>query len=307
MTYGNPSLSLRWHEVGARLLLADMDEFVERLRVLFPELILFPRCLHHRPSLNGELYENVPIRFWDSPTHYRSDPILAGGLSPHGLILRIPWPEDLRSGDPERLIGGRNRHAYEDGPETFRRFGRVVYLDAGMSEEIATVDRSAIADFLRIDLTEVPAIRFLRHYTSRTNIGFLYDAGDREMLQFEKLVRSCLNGLTTTVEGSYDIITKEPLDTFKAVGTSLRLLKRCALEDDLYVGPGANQEGRVSFIGPAPRLLKQVRAEVGMPYGRITLPKDVKKLTRLDFAARREQGLDKRLPKSIDPDGSSER
>lgn len=127
------------------------------------------------------------------------------------------------------------------------------------------------------------------------------------MVEFEKLVRSCLKGLMTTVEGSYDIITKEPLDTFKTLGTSLRLHRRCALEEGLYIGPGANQEGRVSFIGPAPRLLKRVRTEAGLPYGRKTLPKDVKKMTRLDFAARRKLGLSKRLPRSIDPDNLSER
>lgn len=182
MTYGNPNLSLRWHEVGARLLLADMDEFVERLRIHYPELVLFPRCLHHRPNLKGDLYENVPIRFWNSPSHYCADPLLEAGLSPHGLVLRIPWPEDFRSGDPERLIGGRNRHAYEDGPERFRRFGRVVYLSAGVSEEIVTVDRSAIAEFMRIDLADIPEIRFFRHHMSCSNLGLLYDAGDPEMV-----------------------------------------------------------------------------------------------------------------------------
>jgi hypothetical protein len=306
MTYSNPHLPMRWQNLAPRLLLEDVAEIVERLRQIYPELVLFPRGLHIHGNREPR-YDTVPVRFYSSPREYHDDPWLDDGLSPCGLALRVPWPEDLAAGDPERLIGGRHRRAYDDDAITYRRFGRVVYLDSGINLEIVSADRSAIAALLKISRAEVPEIRWFRHYMSQSSIEFLYNSADQDLTDFVKNVRQCMRGLTTTMNATYDVMTREPLNCFKTRPESIRWLRRCAVEDDLYLGPGSLIEGKIAFLGPPPRLLRQYREEAGLSYGRTTDPKDVKTLDASALRQRQLAGLSRRLPQSIDPDNWSAR
>jgi|JI10StandDraft_1071094.scaffolds.fasta_scaffold29025_3 hypothetical protein len=305
MTYSNPYLPMRWLNLRPRLLFEDMQDIVTRLRLIYPELVLFPRALHF-PDRKEPRYATMPARFYSGLKDYSDDPWLEGGLSPYGLALRVPWPEDIACGDPERLIGGRERRAYEDDVGTYRRFGRVVYLDCGISQEIVPANRQAIAELLNVNEDDVPAVHWFRHCLSQNSVEFLYNSADPEMKTFERNVRQCMRGLTTGTSAAYDIMTGEPMYSFPTRLKSLRWLRQCALGDNLYLGPVAFFSGRVLFSGPSPGLLKKWREEAGLPYGKVTNPADVKMLDHQALRQRHHAGQSKRLPRSIDPDNWSE-
>ena len=281
MTYKNPHLHMRWLSIAARFILDDVDEFVERMRRHHPEMVLFARVLHFSGSAHDAPYVGIPVRFWRDVRHYKEDPYLAGGLLPQGLALRVPWPEERNSDDPERLIGGRSRKAYEDGRPAFRRFGRTVYLSTGLRDDVAFANREAIAEITGVHLREVPEIRFFTHGLATMTFEILHDADDPDMVNFVSLVRHCLRGLGASSEASYDVLTREPRHTFKTLPYSKRLLQRCALEDDLYSGPSCQIGNRIYFSGPAPKLLKSLRLAHGLPYGRETDPSAVPKYDRI--------------------------
>lgn len=300
MTYTNPHLNMRWMNMATRLLLDDVDEFVERIRQHHPEMVLFARSMHFRPISEADKYPGAPVKFWESVRHYDEDPYLAGRLPACGLALRIPWPEDFSSNDPEQLIGGRWRKAYTDDRATYRRFGRVVYFGAGVSEEIAFANREVIADIARVPLNAVPPIRFLKHSLTRLAFEILHDSADKDLVDFVRLVRHCLRGLSVTGAGAYDVMTREPIYTHDVLSESKRWMKRCALEEHLYCGPACRTGRRVLFTGPTPMALKKWRVEACLSYGRSTDPKQIRKLDTKALRARYQAGLDMRLPSSIE-------
>lgn len=299
MTYKNPHLHMRWLSIAVRFILDDVDEFVERMRQHHPEMVLFARVLHFSGSARDAPYIGIPVRFWRDVRHYKEDPYLAGGLLPQGLALRIPWPEERNSDDPERLIGGRLRRAYEDGRPTFRRFGRTVYLSTGLRDDIAFANREAIAEITGVSLGDVPEIRFFTHGLATMTFEILHDADDPDMVNFVALVRHCLRGLGASSQASYDVLTGEPMEIFRTLPHSKRLLQRCALEDHLYAGPSCQMGNRVFFSGPAPTLLKSIRATHGLEYGRKTDPNAVPKYERLALYRRHLANKVQRLPDAV--------
>lgn len=291
---------MRWQNLRPRLLREDISEIVERLRIIYPELVLFPRGFHLH-GVREPRYDTAPVKFYADHGDYVDNPWLEDGLSPYGLALRVPWPEDIASGNAERLIGDRARRAYEDDTLRYRRFGRVVYLSSGMNEEIVHANRRVIAEIAGVKEDDIPDIRYFRHFTSQVSVEFLYNADDADLLAFVQNVRASMRGLTTSTNAIYDVITGEPVSTFSTRAESIRWQKRCALEDHLYLGPNASTGSRVEFIGPNPRLLKKWREEAGLPYGRKTDPKLVKKLDRLALRIEAQAGNSKRLPNEIGP------
>ncbi len=300
MTYGNPHLRMRWQDLTPRSLREDISEIVERLRLIYPDLVLFGRGLHLH-GIREPRYETVPVKFYANHSDYVDNPWLDDGLSPYGLALRVPWPEDIVDGDPERLIGGRQRRAYEDDRATYRRFGRVVYLGSGMSEEIVYANKSVIAGISGVTESDIPDIRYFRHSTSQESIEFLFDADDSDLLAFIRNVRHCMHGLTTSVGAVYDVLTGEPIHAFPTRPASLRWHRQCAIEDHLYLGPNGFTGRRVEFIGPNPRLLKKWREEVGLPYGRKADPKSIKTLGGLALRQETSSANTRRLPDAIGP------
>lgn len=291
---------MRWQNLRPRLLREDISEIIERLRNIYPELVLFSRGLHLH-GIREPRYETVPVKFYANHSDYIANPWLEDGLSPYGLALRVPWPGDIASRDPEQLIGGRVRRAYEDDVVKYRRFGRVVYLSSGMNEEIVHANKSVIAEIAGVKEDTIPDIRYFRHFTSQVSVEFLYNADDPDLLAFVQNVRQSVRGLTTSTNAIYDVLTGEPLSSFSTRPESIRWQRRCALEDHLYLGPNASTGTRVEFIGPNPRLLKKWREEAGLPYGRKTDPRLVKKLDGSALRTMARTGNSKRLPREIGP------
>ena len=300
MTYRNPHLRMRWQDSRPRLLREDINEIVERLRIIYPDLVLFGRGLHLH-GIREPRYETAPVKFYVSHSDYVENPWLQDGLSPYGLALRVPWLEDIADGDPERLIGGRHRRAYEDDAATYRSFGRVVYLSSGINEEIVHANKGVIAEISGVNEHQIPDIRYFRHSESQVSVEFLYDADDPDVLAFVQNVQHCMRGLTTSVEAAYDVLTGEPIHAFPTRPASRRWHRQCALEDHLYLGPDSFTGNRVEFIGPHPRLLKKWREEAGLPYGRKTDPRALKTLRGLALRKETLAANTKRLPKAIGP------
>lgn len=301
MTYGNPHLRMRWQDLAPCLLDEDFHEIVERLRAIYPSLVLFARGLHF-PDHREARYATMPIRFYTSYADYLINPWLEKHVSPLGLALRVPWPEDLASGNPEKLIGGRKRHAYEDNVDNYRKYGLIVYIGGAVGREIVSANNRVIAEIAGIEANLVPDIRYFRDTLKRSSVEFLYDTDDADYLDFKRNVKLCIGGLTTSTQATYDVLTCEPLHAFPARPTSLRWLRHCALEEHLYTGPSGYAGQRVEFIGPHPKLVKKYRLEAGLSYVPKTDPRSIKRLDHLALMARIRAEDVKRLPKSIGPD-----
>jgi hypothetical protein len=301
MTYSNPHLRMRWQDLAPCLLDDDFHEIVERLRAKYPELVLFARGFHF-PDHREPRYATMPVRFYRDYSSFAADPWISHGVRPLGLALRVPWPEDVASGDPERLIGGRKRHAHEDDVAGYRRYGRTMYLGGSVGGEIVSANRQVIAEIAGIDVNLVPDVRYFRGRLARSSVEFLYNADDDDYLGFMHKVKVCMRGLTTSVEAAYDVITGEPVHGFATRPTSLRWLRQCALADNLYTGPSGYSGQRVEFTGPHPKLVKKYRLEAGLPYQLKTDPQSVKKLGRSALMARIRSENTKKLPDSIGPD-----
>ncbi len=292
---------MRWQDLAPCLLDDDFHEIIERLRVIYPELVLFARAFHF-PDHREPRYATMPARFYKDFLSFVADPWVAEGVRPFGLALRVPWPEDFSSGDPERLIGGRKRHAYEDDVAGYRRYGRTMYLGGSVGRQIVSANRQVIAEIAGIDVSLVPEIRYFSGVRSRSSVEFLYDADDVDCQDFIRNVRLCMRGLTTSVEATYDVLTGEPLYAFPSRPTSLRWLQRIALEDNLYTGPSGYAGRRVEFMGPHPKLVKKCRLEAGLPCLPKTDPQSIKTLKRPELMARIRADGSRRLPSSIGPD-----
>lgn len=301
MTYSNPHLRMRWQDLAPRLLDDDFHDIVERLRVIYPELVLFARGFHF-PDHREPRYATMRIRFYKDYLSFVANPWIADGVRPLGLTLRVPWPEDIASGDPEQLVGGRKRLAYEDDVAVYRRYGRTMYLGGSIGREIVSANKQVIAEIAGIDVSLVPDIRYFRGRQARSSIELLYDADDADYLDFVRNVRLSMRGLTTSVEATYDVLTGEPLYAFPARPTSLRWLRRCALEDNLYIGPSGYAGRLIKFMGPHPKLVKKYRLEAGLSFLPKTDPQFIKTLNRPALMARIRADGSKRLPDSIGPD-----
>jgi hypothetical protein len=301
MTYSNPHLRMRWQDLAPCLLDDDFHEIVERLRVIYPDLVLFARGFHF-PDHREPRYATMPIRFYKDYLSFVADPWVENGVRPFGLALRVPWPEDIASGDPERLIGGRKRYAYEDDVAGYRKYGRTMYLGGAVGRHIVSANKQLIAEIAGIDVSLVPDVRYFRGRLARSSIEFLYNADDADYVDFVRNVRRSTRGLTTSVEASYDVLTGEPLHAFPSRPTSLRWFQRIALEDNLYTGPSGYSGQRVEFMGPHPKLVKKYRLEAGLSYLPKTDLQSIKTLQRAELMARIRAEGSKRLPDSIGPD-----
>ena len=174
-------------------------------------------------------------------------------------------------------------------------------MSSGLNDEIVHANKGVIAEITGADEDSIPDIRYFRYFMSQVSVEFLYDADDPDLLAFVQNVRKSMRGLTTSTNAVYDVLTGEPLRAFSTRPESIRWQRRCALEENLYLGPNASTGNRVEFIGPNPRLLKKWREEAGLPYGRKTDPRLIKTLDRLTLRKEELARNSKRLPKEIGP------
>lgn len=281
MSRKNEFVRMSWWDVAPHLTLHDVATLQTELRRLYPTLVMFPRSYHfhelgdepRRPEFIHNMVEHFTPKL-SSDGEYTAN---------NGLALRVPWPEDIATGNPQRLFGRPHRRPYQDSKEAFRRFGRTVYFRAptlmsGMMLSSIKLKPSpyAIATAFSIPIEAVPHIRLLASLGS-FDAEIPYDTKDPEVTTFAKSVSSILSKLTVRTSCAYDGLTREPIYTYSHQPISKHFLKQCALETDLHLHLEGLSKNRLLFNGPTPAQRWKWRREAGLPPEKKPAPLQVPK------------------------------
>jgi hypothetical protein len=247
----------------------DVAALQSELKRLYPTLVMFPRS-HHFHELGQE--PRRPEFIDDMVEHFRPR-LNAEGNYRHNypLALRVPWPEDLATGNPQRLIGRPHRRPYQDSKEAFRRFGRTVYFRESMRESHMmlggiTIEppRASVASAFDIRLEAVPPFRVLAS-RGGFNVELPYDTEDPEVAAFAKTVSSILGKQTVRTSCLYGGPAQQPILTYSHMPISKRFLQRCAVEPGLHLHLYGAYQSRPLFCGPTPAQRWKWRREAGLP------------------------------------------
>lgn len=256
---------MNWLRRGPHLTQDDVRVLQAELRRMFPEMVIFPRRYHFH-----ELGEEVrkPVFIDDMVEHFQ--PVLypsgtfgfAGGEQ---IAVRVPWPEEIASGNPQRLIGRPHRRPYDDSPAAFRRFGRTVYFGTGSDMAFSTVTVEVPASMLVAGIAPAaPNIRFLAK-DAGFHVEIPHDTEDMEVVTFVKAVMSIVNRLATSTCCLCDCITGKPLASLRTQPLSKSFLKRCALEPGLFMSlEMGTLNGHPCGVGPTPAQRRKWRREAGL-------------------------------------------
>jgi hypothetical protein len=282
MARKNEFVRMSWWEVAPYLTMPDVAALQSELKRLYPTLVMFPRS-HHFHELGQE-----PRRpeFVDDMVEHFKPKLSADSKYAHNyaLALRIPWPEDIATGNPQRLIGRPHRRPYQDSNETFRRFGRTVYFRApttqsGMMLASITIQPppAAVASAFDIPLEVIPSFRTLASLGG-FGVELPYDTEDPEVTAFAKIVPGILSRQTVRTSCIYDGMTREPVLTYSHMPISKRFAQQCAVQPDLHLHFDGIYQGRPLFCGPTPAQRWKWRREAGLPPERKPAPLQVPKL-----------------------------
>ncbi|MBI2256267.1 MAG: hypothetical protein HYU58_16710 [Proteobacteria bacterium] len=269
MARKNEFVRMSWWEAAPYLTMPDVSALQSELKRLYPTLVMFPRSYHfhelgeepRRPEFVNDMVEHF------KPT------LNVNGKYAHNyaLALRVPWPEDIATGNPQRLIGRPHRRPYQDSKEAFRRFGRTVYFqtsiyESGMMLAGITIEPppAAVAAALDMPVEAVPSFRILASLGG-FRVELPYDTEDPEVTAFAKTVSSILSKQAVRTSCTYDGLTREPVFVYSHMPISKRYLQRCAVEPDLHVHLGGVYQGRLLFRGPTPVQRWKWRREAGLP------------------------------------------
>lgn len=269
MVRKNEFVRMSWWDAASHLTMPDVAALQAELKRLYPTLVMFPRS-HHFHELGQE--PRQPEFIHDMVEHFKPKLNAAGKYAHnYALALRVPWPEDIAAGNPQRLIGRPHRRPYQDSKEAFRRFGRTVYFKApttecGMMLCGITIEPSpaAVAAALEIPVEAIPPFRVLASLGG-FRVELPYDTEDPEVTAFAKTVSSILSKQAVRTSCTYDGMTREPVFTSSHLPISKRFLQRCAIEPDLHLHLGGVYQGRLLFCGPTPAQRWKWRREAGLP------------------------------------------
>ena len=134
--------------------------------------------------------------------------------------IREPWPEDLMSGLPEDLIGGRFYPKYNRTTKAeMRRFGKYVEVVVGFrGYRDAAIYRHHNSSTLLIEelgkqnLSAYPPYNFLEFQELGPNLHAYFDANDPETSAFCKSMANLWRSLSTREVALYDPITGAIVD-----------------------------------------------------------------------------------------------
>lgn len=261
----NPFVRMNWLQRAPRLVKDDVIELQTALRNLFPEMVLFPRSYHFH-ELGDEVKR--PQFIEDMARHFEPHIVpltMAVGESGGALAVRVPWPDEISSGNLQRLLGRPHRLPYDDSPQAFRRFGRTAYFNSRseMCYSGVAVELSATLVPHHGD-TRARPIRVLLEYDG-FEVEIPHDADDREVVAFAKSVMSIVNRLGTNAHCYYDCVTGAPLFVLRGQPSSKSFMMRCAMEPGLYLYlVNGTVGGHPIGVGPTPAQVRKWRREAGL-------------------------------------------
>ena len=266
MTRKNPHLHMRWLQRAPHLVQEDVAQLQSELRKLYPEMVIFPRRYHFH-----ELGEEVrkPVFIDDMVEHFQPwiDPKgWQGYRSGIPVAIRVPWTEEIASGNPQRLIGRPHRQPFDDPPQAFRRFGRTAYFGTRSSECFSGITIEVLPALLQPYCDreiQIPSISLFAE-SDGFDIEMPHDSEDPEVVEFVKSVTSIAGQLASSTLCYYDLATGEPLFVLRGQPVSRNVLKKCASHMNLFLDllPGT-LNGHAIVVGPTPAQKRKWRRESG--------------------------------------------
>nr|WP_298683277.1 hypothetical protein [uncultured Dongia sp.] len=297
MTRKNPFVRMNWIENYPHLIHHDVAVLQNEMKKLYPTLVMFPRA-HHFHELGAE--PRRPELIHNMVEHFTPRVGPKGGyISGQALAVRVPWPEDIATGNPQRLIGRPHRRPFDDSKEAFRRFGRTVYFHQVHSVSMMlfcgiTIQPppALLAMIGGIKSEDMPPFRYLA-CLGGFHVEMPHDTEDLEVVAFVKSVSSIINRLTTRTSCAYDGFTGEPLITYSHQPISRYFAKLCASERYLYRSINGVYQGHLCLSGPTPAQRWKWRRELGLSPGpkpaALSIPKlrphEMLKWTRANLVA----------------------
>lgn len=231
----------------------DVNRFGEDLLQEFPNGLFFPTKYHHGERYWGE-EENAkaPVEFASS--------LRAAGEAHNSAesYFRVPWPEDLASGDVKRLIGTDGSSFYEDR-EHMRLRGRLLRCGWPYSELTKLHLKKTqlkVSHDCTIDLVG-------REFT----VTVLYSKDDPEVLNFVRQVENLLLRFTSCDFASHDpctgiIINENRRDASRRRTESV--VRYASLNDRTYFGFCSKRGAECEVMGPRPEVRAAFRKEAGL-------------------------------------------
>jgi hypothetical protein len=249
----------------------DIRVFSDSLLEEFPAAVYFfwnYKTDFRRPP---KYPDHKPIEFFAS----LDEGIKASKLMPNGparpeVAMRLPWPEDFASGDPERLIGGRTIPGPGDYTAELRQFGRCIgliddnngYVDARTYRQYPG-DRPILTSVGTLPPSAYPLFYMLSG--GPACLHAYYDTADPETTAFVTKVKALWRRLYTQSVAIYnpidDSVVLPKVHYFyigkHALANAVDGSKRYPCR---YSRPG--HQGPALMIGPRP---KKSRTTKGLP------------------------------------------
>lgn len=234
----------------------EVNKIGETFLQEFPTGLLIPRRYYRGAA------------YWDDKTNAGEPVIFADSVVAAGAVdnaaecyFRVPWPEDVASGNPKRMLGVECISSALDDPADMRRLGR--YLNFGWF----SVDSGTTKLDLKKSQHKVSRDCTIHLVGRDLTVTTLYDKEDLGMLQFVRQVEEVLSRVTTCDFASYDPCTGYIINAHRRDASRRRtegVVRYASLHDQTYFGFCNKRGADWEVMGPRPEVRAAFRREAGL-------------------------------------------
>lgn len=257
----------KWGTTDLPLLWEDLHRFSLALRASFPTTVIFPPEFQAWPGMEESQPGPIgPVALFDDIyscvhgfQHYYG----------WGVCVRLATEEEIASGMPERMIGGRrDPTSYPDEQDLLKCAPQLVISINDPDRcflRLSYIDRDNTRH-LQKPIHDYPAIRMIDYrgggFRGSVSISGSYAIGDQRAKSFATKIRALLMQNLTKDVALYDPRTRQIVDNaFRyKMWVSRFGLEYCALHEDIYLGKGSVVDGVQTWIGPREKLRDKTRA-----------------------------------------------
>lgn len=179
------------------------------------------------------------------------------------ILCRLPWPEELASGDPERLIGGREAPSEViDLAIEYRELGRWFMLRYETKGYLFPRAPLRADDEIKLDAVPIAGESYLPFQLldfAESEFFTLYDSNDEETTSFAKRAYALWRRIYTSNIAHYDpadgkIVMIDNWDGAYDWNVGKRALANALDNPPRYAGfaPRPDAAGRTLMLGPKP-------------------------------------------------------
>jgi hypothetical protein len=265
---GEPEAKHRRLRSCAKINLADVEAFSNLLKKEFPEIVYFFANYKTDSPTPSKFPDTLPIILHDdllqgvkaSLEVEQNRPAFNGpNFNRPNIYCRWPWPDELRSADPERLIGGRGEASdvfrlamqYRDDGRWFSfRYRSNGYIDA---RDPNAPFRMSVVDRSRLPPSAYPEMTVLTG--QECEFFTVYDLNDPETTAFARRTHALWRRISTKSVAAFDPLTGAIVEPEGWEGRHWRSIGKRALEGALDK-PGRYADfvalPSMGFFGPLP-------------------------------------------------------